>query len=253
MLVLRWRLLLYTTLFAGSAGSTLAVTPLVTDDADPANFRDVEMDSVWIFSRTDSLSLHELIFTPMLGVIPNAEIGFEFGYQWRDGNSREFARANGMTDLTLQSKYRFWQTTDERFKLGASLKVKLPTASENKNLGSGKPDASVLLLFTHRYGKLYLDSNLGYKLVDLSHRRSADDELFIGQALRQELAPRWWLIGEVVANIPLSAHESRSEFDFNLGVIFTLNDKVTFSNLIGTAAGHDSPDLTSSLAVTVVF
>lgn len=225
----------------------------MTDDADPAELKGVELDSSWIFTRTGSVNLHQLIFSPVMGVIPNGEIGFDFGYQWRNGGGRELGRAEGLSDLTLETKYRIWQSSDERFKLGVRLDLKLPTASNDNELGSGKPDSGILFLFTHRYDKLYLDTNIGYNIIDLSHQRSADDELFIGQAIRRELTSQWWLIGEAVANLPFSARESRSQFTFSAGALFTPNDNLTFYGLIGSGAGHDSPDLTSSLGATFEF
>jgi hypothetical protein len=233
--------------------ASFAVTPLVTDDADPAEFNQVEADGSWIFTRTASVDLHQLVFSPVFGIIPNGEIALDFGYQWNGGGGRNSARADGFTDLTLGAKYRFWQSPDERFKLGLRLDVKLPAAPDHNNLGSGKPDSSILFLFTHQYGKTYLDSNIGYNLIDLSHLRSADDELFIGQAIRRQLTSHWWLIGEVTANIPFSARETRTEFAFSAGALFARNDNLAFSALIGTAAGHGSPDLTSTLAVTIAF
>jgi hypothetical protein len=49
------------------------------------------------------------------------------------------------------------------------------------------------------------------------------------------------------------APESPSQLNFSAGALFIPSENLTFSALIGTAAGHDSPDLTSSLGVTFAF
>jgi hypothetical protein len=49
------------------------------------------------------------------------------------------------------------------------------------------------------------------------------------------------------------APESRSQFNFSADALFTPSENLTFSALIGTAAGHDNPELTSSLGVTIPF
>ena len=247
---MRWPAVACVILILGSMPTVLAVSPLVTDDADPVDRGHLELDGGWTDGRAASAELLTLKLNPVLGITQNAEVGFDFGYQWhRDHNSTQ----SGSTDSILETKYRFWQTTNERLKFGVRVDLKLPIAPDHDGLGTGKADTAVILLITQHYGKTWLDSNLGYNLIDLADRTAANDQLFFGQAIRQELSSTWWLIAEAYTNLPFTARERRSQLNFSAGAQYSPANNVTLSALISSAAGHHSPDLTSSLTFTVVF
>ena len=64
---------------------------------------------------------------------------------------------------------------------------------------------------------------------------------------------RWTIISEIFAVIPNTGPGGSSNFHFDGGAQFTVNENLIISALLGCAAGHHSPDLTSYLGMTVVF
>lgn len=242
------RLLLVLCVLA-SAPAVNAVSPLITDDADTVDAHRLQLNTGGQFSRTASTRLYTILVNPVLGLNPRGELGAIFGYQTRDGSSE----ADGITDLTIETKWRIWQTTDDGFKLSARFDLKVPTASEHSGLGTGNVDAGGVLIATRCWGPTCLDWNLGYSAIDLSQAVLGDDHWFLGQAVRHELNKRWTIIGETFALLPPSKEGGAANIHFSVGAQFTVRENFLVSALIGSAAGSNSPDLTSYLGFTLVY
>ncbi len=228
--------------------STFAVDPLITDDADPVAFGQLQLNTGAQFSRTASEKLSEYSADPVFGIAPRGEFGVTFGYQWRNGVGEN---ADGVTDVTIETKWRLLGKADDDFKLSARADLKLPTASDQNLLGTGEPDADLVLIATRTWGKTSLDWNLAYDAIDISRGDLRDDRWFLGQAVRQQLDEHWTLIGETYATF--SQGHGDANFNFDGGVQFNLNANLTLSALIGSAVGRNTPDLTSYLGLSWTF
>jgi hypothetical protein len=193
--------------------------------------------------------LYTIPVNPVVGLNSRGELGATFGYQWRDGSPE----ANGLTDLTIATKWQLWQTPDEKFKISARFDLKVPTASENSGLGTGNMDTGVVLIATRSWGSTCIDWNIGYSAIDLSHSVFSDDHWFLGQAVRYELNKRWTVIGETFAVLPQSNEGGSANIHFSADPQLTVRENFLVSALIGSAAGSNSPDLTSYLGFTFVY
>jgi hypothetical protein len=230
--------------------STFAVEPLITDDADPVDLGHLELDAGWQFSRTASTKLYSAPVNLTYGIASRGELGMTFGYQWQNGNGND---ADGITDLALETKWRFIGTATNRFKLSARFDLKLPTASARKSLGTGEPDADIFLIATRSWEKTSLDWNIGYKAVDAAHGNFNDDQWFLGQAVRRQLSGRWTLIGEAYGTFSQGNAGSPASFNFDGGVQFSLRENILLSAIVGSAIGRNSHDLTSYVGFTWIF
>ena len=249
----RW-LLIAGFLIAGAAPAP-AVVPLSTDDADTIEPGKWQLNSGWQFNQTAAKQLSTFPVNLIAGLNSRGEIGLTFGFQSRDGSGGrpDTNDAAGVTDLLIASKWRVWQSADDKLKLSTRFDCKLPTASHSSALGSGESDAGVTLIVTRSWGETEIDSNLGYIALDVSNVRTHDDHWFFGQSVRRKLNNRWTLIGETFAIVPNSGSGGSSNFFFNAGAQLTLHENFLISGLIGTAAGHHSPDVTSYFGMTVEF
>jgi Putative MetA-pathway of phenol degradation len=162
------------------------------------------------------------------------------------------APADGITDLTIATKWQLWRSKDDNFKLSARFDLKVPTASEQRGLGTGNTVTGVVLIATRCWGPTCLDWNIGYLATDLSGTVFSDDQWFLGQAIRHELSQRWALIGETFALIPQGTEGTSVNVHVSAGAQLAIRENFVASALIGSAAGDDSPDLTSYLGVSLV-
>ena len=155
----------------------LAVSPLVTDDADTVEAGKLQLNCDFQFVRTSSTSLYLVPINPALGLIPRLELGAIFGYQWRDGSGSfpTSIDADDLTDLTIAPKLRFWQGLEDKLKFGARMDLKLPIASDRHGLGTGNSDIGVVGIATYTIGKTRLDFNAGYYAINISRADFEDD------------------------------------------------------------------------------
>lgn len=226
------------------------MSPLTTDDADTVELGRLQLNAGWQFSRA-ATRFHALPVNPVLGLSSRAELGGTFGYLARDPAAPGADDRDGVTDLTLSTKWRVWRTSDDGLKLSARLDLKLPTASESRGLGSGNADASAVLIATRCWSETCLDWNVGYAAIDASRRVSGDDSWIFSQAVRHDLKERWSLIGEAYAAVP--SNGASATVHFNGGAQLKVHENLLFSGLIGSAAGRNAPDLTGYLGFSCVF
>jgi hypothetical protein len=249
------RLLTTLTLMLLSQSVLLAVSPLVTDDADTVEAGKLQLNCDFQFLRTSSTSLYLVPINPVLGLTPRFELGAIFGYQWRDGSGSDPITndADDLTDLTIAPKLRLWQGLEDKLKFSARMDLKLPIASDRHGLGTGNSDIGVVGIATYTIGKTSLDFNAGYYAIDISRADFDDDRWFVGQTIRQPLNKNWTLYAEVFAFLPNTRTGGHANWFFSGGPQWSVRENVSFCALVGSAAGHRSPDLTGTLEVTLTF
>ena len=237
------------------AHSASGVVPLVTDDADTVELKKIQLSAGAFLDKTAGEQNYLIPVNLVMGVSARGEVGATFGYQWRDGagTAPDKANASGSTDLLLASKWQLWRTSDAAFKLSTRVDLKLPAASRSRGFGTGDVDGGLVLIATRSWGTTALDWNIGYLANDLSSGATEDDRWFFGQAVRQKLDEHWTIIGEIFAVVPHTGQGGSANFHFSGGAQFTVHENLLISALIGSAAGHDSPDLTGYLGFTVVY
>jgi len=149
-------LLITFTVMLLSQSVLLAVSPLVTDDADTVEAGKLQLNCDFQFVRTSSTSLYLVPINPVLGLTPRLKLGAIFGYQWRDrsGSIPITNDADDLTDLTV--------------------------ASDRHGLGTGNSDIGIVGIATYTIGKTSLDFNAGYYAISISRADFDDDRWFVG-------------------------------------------------------------------------
>jgi Putative MetA-pathway of phenol degradation len=174
------RLLITFTVMLLLQNMLLAVSPLVTDDADTVEASKLQLNCDFQFFRTSSTSLYLVPINPVLGLTPRLELGAIFGYQRRDGSGSipTTNDADDLTDLTIAPKLRLWQGLEDKLKFGARMDLKLSIASDRHGLGTGNSDIGVVGIATYTIGKTSLDFNAGYYAINFSRADFDDDRCF---------------------------------------------------------------------------
>jgi hypothetical protein len=250
----RARLLLGLCLLA-IASELHAVSPLVTDDADTVEPGKLQLNCDFFFYRTGSTSLYSGQINPVLGLISRLELGAIFGYQWRKGSGATptTGDADDVTDLTIAPKFRLWQSPDEKLKFSARIDLKIPTASKRNGLGTGDPDFGLVGIATYKLGKTSFDSNLGYYAIDISRADFDNDRWFVGEAVRHEVNEKWTIVAEAYGLLPNTGAGGHANWYFSAGPQWSVRDNILVTALIGSAAGHHSPDLTATFEISLTF
>jgi hypothetical protein len=218
----------------------LAVSPLVTDDADTVEPGKLQLNCDFQFVRTSSTSLYLVPISPVLGLTPRLELGAIFGYQRRDGSGSipTTNDADDLTDLTIALKLRLWQALEDKLKFSARMDLKPPIAADRHGLGTGNSDIGVVGIATYTIEKTSLDFNAGYYAIDISRADFDDDRWFVGQKIRQMLNEKWTLLAEVFAFLPNTRTGGHANWYFSGGPQWSVRENVSFCALVGSAAGH---------------
>jgi Putative MetA-pathway of phenol degradation len=239
----------------GPAVTARAVSPLVTDDADTVPPGQLQVNSDFTFIRTGSTTLYSVPINPVAGLLPSLEVGADFGYQWRQGprSASTTGDADSVTDLTIAPKFQLGEVLEGKLKFGARIDLTLPTASDRHGLGTGKLDAGSVGIATYTVGNTAFDFNVGYYAIDALQIDFDDDQWFIGQTVRQALNTNWNVFAEAYAFIPNTGDGGQATFYFSGGPQWVVTKNVAICALIGTAAGHKSPDLTGTFEIACQF
>jgi len=225
---------------------------LATDDADTVEPGRLEFNAGWALSRDPSATTHSMAFNPVLGLSSRGEFGLTFGYQWLDGRGSE-SDAQGATDVTFSSKWFLWEPVCERLKLSMRFDLKLPTAPAADGLGTGDPDAGVVLCATWSWHSTDLDVNVGYTATDASRRVFREAQWFLGLAARHPLSERWSVVGESYALLPHGEAAPARAAYFSGGAQLVIRKDLLLSGLVGTSVGRERSDLTATLGFTRLF
>lgn len=125
-------------------------------------------------------------------VIPHLEVGLQVSY--RDIYSREegengsyngmfyngYIDESGFGDVHFAVKYSILHSQEQAIGLGVMAFVKLPTADEDKSLGTGETDYGVRVLLTKPLEPMTIHANVGYTMVGEPEGADWDDVIDYG-------------------------------------------------------------------------
>ncbi|MEJ7623606.1 MAG: transporter [Pyrinomonadaceae bacterium] len=134
-----------------------------------------------------------------LGAHKRLRLDFEFTTFISQRNRMEM-RETGIGDVSLGFKAIFRDKPKERLGVGMSYSVKLPAASEEKGLGTGRVDHNIRLILNRTYGDNDFTFNLSYLDVgrDDSERRASGGQFVF--SYERKLPRKFSVIAETWGN-----------------------------------------------------
>ena len=156
--------------------------PLVTDDADPVARGRVEVE--FGIELETSTQLYNLTapFAFGFGLTDWLEVAIKPSVLYVDDQDASPRRVAGVGDLVLEAKARLpFRPFDLDLALVPSLKI--PTADEDRGLGTGKVDGGAVFVITKAFTETRkLHFNVGYTAVGKASEVQLRDQLFVGLA-----------------------------------------------------------------------
>jgi len=204
--------------FLSTCNSAHAVRPLSTEDATVLDVGELEIEMGSEYTRVAGRdNNYNFAVVPCYGLIKNVQVGAEIPFDVlrpKDGDDEE-----GLGDITLFLKTLFLPETEKIPSILLKTAVKLATGDEDKGLGSGDEDVTLIFAATKSIGSTTVYGNIGYSFVGKDWDDSLNDYLIYGIAFQYSLSAQLSILGEVYGE---------SESDFN-------NDSHTISPLVGLA------------------
>ena len=146
-------------------GPVFAAHPLITDDAGTqgrGKFQ-LEVNGEYGHEKEDGVAANttQLAATFSYGISDPLDIVLSVPYQFiRVKNSEISTNSDGFSDLTLETKWRFYEQEGLSFALKPG--VTLPAGDEEKGLGSGKATYHLFFIASKEFTPWAFHLNLGY-------------------------------------------------------------------------------------------
>lgn len=238
-----WGVLGMLTLLGGAAGVGEAAHPLVTEDTGTlGQWRgQVELTGEWsrdraAGSRTDST---QLATTITVGIWETVDVSVGVPYQ-HDRTTTDGVRdtSDGVGDLTVSGKWRYWETGPWSLAVKPSLSV--PTGDAQAGLGAGRVGGALLLAGSWAAAPWAVHANVGY-LRDANTRGEREQRWHASLAGEWQARPALRLVANVGAEAPRTGG-STTPLAFVLGgLIYAVSDTCDLD--LGVRGGLTRPEV----------
>lgn len=250
-----WGVAVLAGVLAASRGA-VAGRPLATDDADPVDPGQFELEAGAAYQHDPDCSHWDLPFGLTYGLVPGVEAGAGFGGQFEertevleDAGTEETQHESGIGDVSAGVKWQFIKSDSLGARHALAATVKFPTADEDKGLGSGETDQDLTWIASRSIGeKAGVHLSLGYSWIG----GSDDDALHYGAALDYQIVDTVQWVGEVFAEREV-ADGADTVAQFNTGFRWSPVERLTVDIAGGSKISGEAPDFTGTVGLTWAF
>lgn len=180
-----------------------------------------------------------------LGRIADASFGFTPVVGTDENGSTEV----GIGDTLLAGKIRFFESPDGNAAIEGF--VKIPTADEDKGLGTGDVDAGFRFIASRVWGRNAFDFNLGGAFAGVPDATSNDARWTTILSWQRRAGDRLGVYGELFIEFLPAADVENISTDW--GITYTLNPSFVFDAGINVGLSDDAPDWQVLFGVTKVL
>jgi hypothetical protein len=224
--------------------------PLSTDDAFTVEKGKFQIEMGFDVTRQDN---HDREISPSMtlsyGLLERMDLGIGSGYLFL--HPKEGKNENGLGDTELKLKYRLLDEKDWIPAFALSGKLKIPTASKSKGLGSGREDFGINAIATKNLGKRFLlHFNLGYTFIGENH---VDNELNYSLGCQFILTEKWALVGEIVRVNNLNGQTNDDPFSGLFGTYYLITDNIVWDGGVEIGMNRAAPDFRITAGLTFLF
>jgi len=232
--------------------TAFAAHPLITDDTGTqgkGKFQ-VEVNSEFNYDKekeggvTTKETGGEIATIFSYGILENIDIVLGMPFQWfrvRE-DSELTSRESGISDLSLEVKWRFYEKDGLSFALKPG--ITFPTGNEKKGLGSGRPSYSLIFITTKELGPWAFHFNLGYMRNEYKLREDQEsnrkDIWHISFASELEVVKNLKLVGNIgIERNPEKASTTHPAFILG-GLIYSITENIDID--FGVKGGLNKPE-----------
>jgi len=238
------------------AGMVLAGRPLAIDDADPTDAGQFEFEVGASYIHESDCRHWDFPFGLIYGLLPRVEASLGFGGQFEEQTERleesgtdRCRHEGGIGDLAIGAKWQLIETCPFGARHALMPTVKLPTADDDKGLGSGETDCDLTWVTSRDLGeKAGAHLNFGYSWIG----GPDDNVLHYGLAIDYQIVNAIQWVGEVFAAKELTTGTD-TVVQYNTGLRWNPTDSLTLDIAGGSKLSGDAPDLTATAGLTWAF
>jgi len=215
---------------------------------------DFEFEAGAVWHRDSSVNDYEFPFGVTAGLVSTLEAGFSFGsaiQERKEATGTEIV--SGIGDLALGAKWNPLSEEDYWAGHALSFSTKLPTASNDKGIGTGKADFDLTYIASKSLSDTWsAHLNVGYTWTGDPSSGAEPDILHSGLAVGWFVAPELELVSEVIADLTVPRADD-AVVECNCGLRWSVHEKLILDAAVGTKLLNEAPDLTATLGLTWVW
>jgi hypothetical protein len=243
-------------IFLCGGDSALATLPLSVDEADTQDPNTFQLEAGVGYERDTQCHHCDFPLALTYGVMPQWDIAAGFGGQleqrtWHqhEGKGR---RVSGLADLNLATKWMYLTESTYLPRQTLCPSVTLPTADDQKGLGSGETDYDLTWLASKSFGeKTGVHLNVGYSWLGDPPDEDKGDLIHYGVAADYQIVDSLQLIGELFGELELKDYESALQS--NIGFRWEVIDDFLLVASAGSRISGDAPDFSAKVGFIWVF
>ncbi len=229
--------------------------PLNVNDTEPVATGMWQVEASVGYRHDIKCSHGEYPLTLAYGVCPGLDLGVGLGGQFEERTESYGTTCHeaGFGDITLYPRWKFFDQSRFLPSQAASFTVKLPTADDDRSLGSGATDYDLTWIASRKVGENFqIDANVGYSWIGKAQDEEAADIFHYGLAVEYQVLEHLQWVGEVFAQQEMTCG-AETMVQFNTGVRWAARDGLTFDIAAGSRLSGEAPDFSCTLGLTWVF
>ncbi|HXH11715.1 MAG TPA: transporter [Alphaproteobacteria bacterium] len=231
--------------------------PLVVDDADPVERGRVEVEFGIEVETDANAKTWAAPLTIASGITEWIEVGIGTTALYVNDEEASPQRVAGIGDVVIAAKARL-PILPFGIKLALAPFLKIPTADEDRGLGTGELDGGGLLILTREFTDTQkLHFNAGYTVVGDVPEQRLKDVLFVGIASETSVPglaeERFQVVAEFFATTEEEA-DGRGDIQGRLGVRYGLIEDLVLDAAIGRSlTAHPAVEFFATAGLTWTF
>lgn len=226
------------------ANSAYAHRPLTTEDAGTVTKGHIEIEAGIEYADSEDDNVTTIYAAPAYGILENLDFGFEIPYE-AHGEGED-----GFSDMGLAAK---WRVLDEKENFPAVCLrpgVKLATGDEDKGLGTGEVDWSLVSVFTKEIKPFIFHANLGYTWIGVEEE---DDVFNYGLAGHLPITEEFHLLGEITGETNSDPEADSDPLAVLFGFMYITPIGTVLDAAVSAGLTDTSPDFTVTAGLTHEF
>jgi len=228
-----------------------AYRPFVTEDAGVAGKGVAQLELSWDYLKWNGDRENVLLFVPIYGITERIELSAEIPYLFHNHEGVE--RMDGIGDINLVGKFLLLEEKESRPALALKGALKTKSGNEEKGLGSGDFDYSVVGVASKSFGTLALHAMFGYTLVGPNGDDNVSDIYLYGLAADYGVTEKFHVVAEIAGNRHPDRTASEDPLSGLLGFTHQIADKVILDGGVRFGFNDAVPKWNTTIGVSITF
>jgi hypothetical protein len=231
---------------------SFAYRPFITEDAGVAGKGVAQFEGSWDYLTWDNDDKENFfLLVPIYGLTKRIELSLEIPYFFH--NPKEGRSEKDIGDINVIGKFLLFEEKDIYPAFAIKGVVKTNSGDEEKGLGSGDWDYSIVAAASKTLGDFMVHAMLGYTFVGDNGNDNIRNIYLYGIAVDYSLTKRFHICSEITGNRHPDREEDKHPISGLLGITYALTDKMILDTGMRYGFNDSAPKWNFLMGISVTF